>query len=83
MNKTLVADVYKLYGTASMSIPADSPLEEVIGTINAANNWWGTTNIKEIEARIQDKKDDPSLGKVVFQPFLEESVEIGGVVSIQ
>jgi len=55
----------------------------VIGTINAPNNWWGTTNIKEIEARIQDKKDDPFLGEVVFQPFLEESVEIGGVVSIQ
>lgn len=32
MNKTLVADVYKLRGTASVSMPAGSPLEDVIGT---------------------------------------------------
>jgi CBS domain-containing protein len=32
MNKTLVADVYKLHGTASVSMSADSLLEDVIGT---------------------------------------------------
>ena len=31
MNKTLVAEVYRLHGSASVSIPADSPLEDVIG----------------------------------------------------
>lgn len=31
MNKTLVAEVYKLHGSASVAIPADSPLEDVIG----------------------------------------------------
>ncbi len=33
MNKTLVAEVYKLHGTASVSMPADSPLKDVIGTL--------------------------------------------------
>jgi len=32
VSKTLVAEVYKLHGTASVSIPADSPLEKVIST---------------------------------------------------
>ena len=31
MNKTLVAEVYRLHGSATVSISADSPLEEVIG----------------------------------------------------
>jgi CBS domain-containing protein len=31
VNKTLVAEVYRLHGSASVSIPADSPLEDVIG----------------------------------------------------
>lgn len=33
MNKPLVADIYKLHGSASVSMPADSSLEDVIGTL--------------------------------------------------
>jgi len=33
MNKPLVADVYKLHGSATVSIPADSSLEDVIGAL--------------------------------------------------
>ncbi|MFA7556107.1 MAG: CBS domain-containing protein [Spongiibacteraceae bacterium] len=33
MNKPLVADVYKLHGSATVSIPADSLLENLIGTL--------------------------------------------------
>jgi parallel beta-helix repeat protein len=39
------------------------------GSIDAANNWWGTTDIKEVEAKIHDFHDDPSLGEVNFQPI--------------
>jgi len=33
MNKPLVADVYQLHGSATISIPADVSLEEAIGTL--------------------------------------------------
>ncbi|MDD5501436.1 MAG: CBS domain-containing protein [Candidatus Omnitrophica bacterium] len=33
MDRPLVADVYKLHGDATISIPADSSLEDVIGTL--------------------------------------------------
>jgi CBS domain-containing protein len=33
VNKTLVAEIYKLHGNATVSMPADSSLEDVIGTV--------------------------------------------------
>ncbi|HUU30387.1 MAG TPA: PQQ-binding-like beta-propeller repeat protein [archaeon] len=38
--------------------------------IDLSNNWWGTTNPAEIEAKIYDAKDDISLGLVSYVPFL-------------
>lgn len=43
-------------------------------SVNASNNWWGTTDISEIEAKIHDYNDDPSLGTVNYQPI--EAFEI-------
>ncbi len=40
------------------------------GSINAQNNWWGTTDIPTINQTIYDKYDDPSLGEIMFVPFL-------------
>jgi len=36
----------------------------------AENNWWGTTNSSTILANINDGRDVPGYGRVVFDPFL-------------
>ena len=38
--------------------------------INAADNWWGTTNETAISQTIHDNKNDFNLGTVTFIPFL-------------
>jgi hypothetical protein len=38
--------------------------------IDAANNWWGTTDAAAISQSIFDNKNDFNLGKVNFVPFL-------------
>jgi hypothetical protein len=43
---------------------------EIAEDIVAQNNYWGTTNVAEIETMIWDENDDPLLGTVTFQPFL-------------
>lgn len=40
--------------------------------IMAVGNYWGTTDIQEIEDHITHQNDDPSLGLVTFVPFLED-----------
>ena len=41
--------------------------------INAANNWWGTTNSQAINQSIHDFKNDFNLGTVNFNPFSASS----------
>jgi parallel beta-helix repeat protein len=43
--------------------------------INAANNWWGTTDTAKIDEKIWDynDSDDFNTGKVNYIPFLTES----------
>ena len=40
--------------------------------IMAVGNYWGTTDIQEIEDHITHQNDDPSLGLVNYIPFLED-----------
>jgi len=42
------------------------------GQVDAANNWWGTTNNTAIEAGIYDKNDDLSYEVVTYSPILAE-----------
>jgi hypothetical protein len=46
--------------------------------IAAQNNWWGTTDIDEIEAKIQHYNDDPSLGRVNYQPITTSEIAGAG-----
>ncbi len=40
--------------------------------IMAVGNYWGTTDIQEIENHITHQNDDPNLGLVNYIPFLED-----------
>jgi parallel beta-helix repeat protein len=40
--------------------------------LTAINNWWGTTGTALIDQLIRDVKDDFSLGRVEYIPFLTE-----------
>ncbi len=42
--------------------------------VSATNNWFGTINKEKINALIFDKKDDPDLGEVLYEPFLNKPV---------
>lgn len=42
-------------------------------TIDARNNYWGTTNVSQISGVIIDKSDDATLLAVPFQPFLSNA----------
>jgi hypothetical protein len=47
--------------------------------LDFSRNWWGTTDAKEIEKGLFDKTKDPSLGKVIYEPFLTEPVKNCGM----
>jgi len=48
-------------------------------TFNLSNNWWGTTGISEIDAKIWDYNDDSSLGKVNYEPFETAKIADAGL----
>ncbi|MDD4858565.1 MAG: FlgD immunoglobulin-like domain containing protein, partial [Candidatus Krumholzibacteria bacterium] len=44
-----------------------------VSDIHAQNNWWGTTNVSEIQAKIVVIDQPPAgCGSVIFQPFLTD-----------
>jgi hypothetical protein len=45
---------------------------EATKDIDAAYNWWGTTDAQSISQSIFDVEDYSNLGKVTFTPFLNE-----------
>ena len=53
--------------TANLQIPAS---QTTANNINAAYNWWGTTNTQAINQTIRDFKNDSYVGTVTFTPFL-------------
>ena len=65
----------KIYGNNIYNNSANIGLMSA-NSIDASNNWWGTTDISAIEARIHDSADDPSLGTVFYEPFLTQPVEM-------
>jgi hypothetical protein len=53
------------------SRPSDAPSWHP-ETINATNNWWGTTDTTTIDQLIRDNQDDFYVGTVISSPFLTE-----------
>lgn len=48
--------------------------EENPDSVDASNNWWGTTDPKAIELTIYDHAADEALGTVAFQPVMDHKV---------
>jgi len=42
------------------------------------HNWWGTTDTHAIEQKIWDYYDDPSKGKVNYEPVATSSIAKAG-----
>ena len=42
----------------------------IADNVDAANNWWGTTDAQAINQTIYDNKNSNTLGRVNFVPFL-------------
>ncbi|MBA7629836.1 hypothetical protein ES703_37343 [subsurface metagenome] len=49
-----------------------------VADIAAQNNWWGTTDIDMIEAKIHHYNDDPSISKVDYQPIATSEIADAG-----
>lgn len=47
-------------------------LTDIHVDVNAAYNWWGTTDEVTIETSIIDFKKDSRLGNIIYQPILTE-----------
>jgi hypothetical protein len=51
--------------------PGYKPVDyTALSYINAANNWWGTTDNQEISQTMHDSKNQADLGKIQFNPYL-------------
>jgi len=57
-------------------------LDNVAHSFNASSNWWGTDNTDEIAQKIHDYYDDPTLGKVNYQPFEKSIVKAESIISV-
>jgi len=44
--------------------------------LDYSQNWWGTTDPKEIEDGFFDRRKDPTLGKVIYEPALPAPPEL-------
>ena len=47
--------------------------------ISLADNWWGSDADESIQDLIFDEREDNSLGRVIFKPFLKSPVQNAGV----
>lgn len=45
--------------------------------LDAANNWWGTTDVSAIRDRIFDHSREEYIGNAQIEPVLEREVELG------
>ena len=54
----------------NIELAVDSPND-----VDASDNWWGTTDAKDINATFYDKGADDSLGRVIFEPVAAEAIQ--------
>ena len=52
-------------------------------TIDAAGNWWGTSDASEVAAKVWDCSDDPGLPCIMVEPWCEDPTCSGLVTGIR
>jgi len=52
------------------------------GTLNFADNWWGTTEESEIAARVLDVDDDPDLCRILYSPWCGDPSCAGSATTV-
>ncbi len=52
------------------------------GTLDFADNWWGTTDESEIAARILDVADDPDLCRILYSPWCDDPSCAGSATAV-
>jgi parallel beta-helix repeat protein len=60
-----------IYENANISIKLEA---STLTSINASNNWWGTTDTTAISQSIYDSKNNSGLGTVIFMPVLSTPI---------
>ncbi len=60
-----------LYENSEYNYYVDSYVYEWDKTLDATNNWWGTSDLSEISASIYDYTDNPKMAAVDFSYFLD------------
>jgi len=58
-----------------------SLLEGQRAGVNARNNWFGTTNVREIKNLIWDQDEERQLGRVDFSGYVQSPIEEAGLGS--
>lgn len=56
-------------------------LHKAPASIDAANNWWGTSAARKIKKKIRDYHDNRTLGKVNYEPLERQTVQCPSVIS--
>lgn len=60
---------HNLASSLEANVTAERPSDSSVVSINAENNWWGTTVLSEIHARVFDRQDDPDVYSLDVEPF--------------
>lgn len=50
--------------------------------VHVENNWWGTTESSEIDAKIYDVFDDASVGEAIYRPYLTKPISFELTVTV-
>lgn len=73
----MIIQYNNLFGNSKYAFQNQQPT-----TVNAINNWWGTTDTQTISQAIYDYYDDFNVGQVTYYPFLT-SPDTGGPIYTQ
>ena len=70
-NCTAVINSNNIYNNAKYNMTLEQP-----GDVDAKNNYWGTDNVNRIDYFNYDKKNDNSLGTIIYDGYTKTEINI-------